>query len=90
MNTSSITPSGGTLTGLTWVAIALVVIGALNWGLVGLFKVDLVAAIFGTLSPVSRIVYVLVALAGLYLLAVSFGRLREVRRPRTVSTGTTP
>lgn len=89
MNTSTSTPSGGTLTGLTWAAIALVVIGAINWGLVGLFGVDVVAAIFGTLSPVSRIVYVVVALAGLYLLAVSFGRLREVRRPRPVST-TTP
>jgi uncharacterized membrane protein YuzA (DUF378 family) len=85
MTTSTITPSGANLTGLTWVAIALVVIGAVNWGLVGLFGFDLVAAIFGTLTPLSRIVYVLVALAGLYLLAVSFGRLREVRR-RTVTT----
>jgi len=89
MNTTTVTTTSGTLTGLTWVAIALVVIGALNWGLVGIFRVDLVAAIFGTLSLVSRIVYVLVALAGLYLLAVAFGRLREVRRPRTAST-TTP
>jgi uncharacterized membrane protein YuzA (DUF378 family) len=86
MDTSTVTPTGGTLTGLTWAAIALVVIGAINWGLVGLFRIDLVALVFGALSPVSRIVYVVVALAGLYLLAVSFGRLREVRRPRPVST----
>lgn len=85
MNTSTTTATyGGRLTGLTWVAIALAVIGALNWGLVGLFSFDLVAAIFGTLSWASRVVYILVALAGLYLLAMSFGRLRETRRPRVI------
>lgn len=78
--------SWGTLTGLTWFAIALVVIGALNWGLVGVFEYNLVAAIFGALSPVSRIIYILVALAGLYLLVISFGRLREVRGPREAPT----
>ncbi len=51
-----------------WIAIVLVVIGALNWGLVGLFNFDLVAAIFGSLSVFSRLVYILVALAGIYLL----------------------
>ena len=47
----------------TWIAIALVVIGALNWGLVGLFSFNLVAAIFGEQSVISRIVYVVVAIA---------------------------
>jgi uncharacterized membrane protein YuzA (DUF378 family) len=56
------------ISGLTWTAILLVVIGALNWGLVGLFEFNLVDAIFGPLSAVSRIIYVLVALAGLYLI----------------------
>lgn len=54
------------------VALILVIIGALNWLLVGLFGFDLVAALFasgyGTLSAVSRIVYVLVGLSGLWLL----------------------
>lgn len=67
------------LSGLTWAAIALVTIGALNWGLVGLFAFDLVAAIFGELSLLSRIVYVLVAIAGVYLI-VDAARLREARR----------
>jgi uncharacterized protein len=53
---------------LEWVSMILVVVGALNWGLVGLFEFDLVAAIFGRLSVISRIVYVLVAVAGVYLL----------------------
>ncbi|MEZ4300133.1 MAG: DUF378 domain-containing protein [Polyangiaceae bacterium] len=89
MSTTTITPSGGGLTGLTWVAVALVVIGAINWGLIGIFNYNLVAALFGVLSPVSRIIYILVALAGLYLLVVSFGRLREVRHPRTTATTST-
>jgi uncharacterized membrane protein YuzA (DUF378 family) len=72
------------LSGITWVAIALVVIGAINWGLVGLFDFDLVAAIFGHLSALSRIVYVLVALAGIYLV-VDTARLREEHRPRAAA-----
>jgi len=48
-----------------WIAFVLVVIGALNWGLVGFFDYDLVKAIFGDMSTVSRIVYGLVGIAGL-------------------------
>jgi len=46
----------------------LTIIGALNWGLVGLLNFDLVAAIFGKKSIVSRLVYTLVGLAGVYLI----------------------
>jgi uncharacterized protein len=49
-------------------AVTLLVIGGLNWGLVGAAKFDLVAALFGTLSPLSRIVYILVGLAAVYRL----------------------
>ncbi|HEX3291171.1 MAG TPA: DUF378 domain-containing protein [Gaiella sp.] len=53
------------------VALLLVIVGALNWGLVGLFEFDLVAKLtgdtFGETNPVSRVVYVLVGAAGLYL-----------------------
>lgn len=58
------------------IALVLVVIGAVNWGLVSLFKFDLVAAIlagggnFGNISGLSRIVYGLVGLSGLYVIAV--------------------
>lgn len=52
------------------IAMILLIVGGLNWGLVGLFNFDLVAAIFGgtpgTHSTLSRIVYVLVGLAALY------------------------
>jgi uncharacterized membrane protein YuzA (DUF378 family) len=62
------------ITPLDWVSIILVVIGALNWGLVGLFEFDLVAAIFGPSTVLSRIVYVLVAVAGVYLLVTTSTR----------------
>lgn len=51
---------------LDWVAMVLMIIGGLNWGMVGLFDVDVVARLFGTQSPFSRVIYVLVGLAALY------------------------
>lgn len=56
---------------LDWVALVLVVVGGLNWGLVGIFNFDLVATIFGDMSALSRIVYALVGLAAVYLAAMS-------------------
>jgi len=51
---------------LDWIVWILIIVGALNWGLVGFFKFNLVDTIFGQMSVVSRIVYGLVGLAGLY------------------------
>jgi uncharacterized membrane protein YuzA (DUF378 family) len=48
------------------VAYVLLLIGALNWGLVGIFGFDLVATIFGEMAVVTRIIYVLVGLAAVY------------------------
>jgi len=59
------------LTTLDWIAIILVIVGALNWGLVGLLSFDLVAAIFGAMSLLSRIVYILVGIAAVYLAIVT-------------------
>ena len=54
------------------VALILVIIGALNWLLVGLFKFDLVAFIFnGSGSVLSRIIYVLVGLAGIWTITIA-------------------
>ena len=55
--------------GLHWTALVLVVVGAINWGLVGAFHYNLVDKIFGVDSAISRIIYVLVGVAGLVLLA---------------------
>ena len=48
------------------IAAVLVVIGGLNWGLVGIFQFDLVAALFGAGSTLSRVVYALVGVAALF------------------------
>ena len=50
---------------LYYIALTLVIIGAVNWLLIGLFNFDLVATIFGTMSVFSRIIYSLVGIAGL-------------------------
>lgn len=64
-------------------ALILVIIGALNWGLIGLLNFDLVAAIFGQESMLSRIVYSLVGLAGLYSITFLMGnRIGEGARRR--------
>jgi uncharacterized membrane protein YuzA (DUF378 family) len=51
---------------LDLVALILIIVGGLNWGLVGIFDFDLVAAIFGEMSVISRIVYILVGVSALY------------------------
>lgn len=51
------------------VALTLVIIGALNWLLIGLFNFDLVASLFGTMSLLSRIVYTLVGISGIISIA---------------------
>ncbi|MDF2608505.1 MAG: putative rane protein [Herbinix sp.] len=61
---------------LDYIALILVVVGAINWGLIGFFSFDLVATIFGDMTLASRIVYSLVGVSGLYALSF-FGRLRN-------------
>ena len=55
---------------LYYISLTLVIIGALNWLLIGLFDFDLVASLFGTMSLLSRIVYSLVGIAGLISLGI--------------------
>ena len=50
-------------------ALTIAIIGAVKWGLIGLFRFDLVAFLFGDMSWLSRIVYVLVGISGLYLVS---------------------
>jgi uncharacterized membrane protein YuzA (DUF378 family) len=65
---------------VNWIAFLLVIIGALNWGLVGFFKFDLVAAIFGYMSMASRVVYALVGLAALWKIFMG-GRMKKSSQP---------
>lgn len=53
---------------IDWIALVLVIIGAINWGLVGIFNVNLVSAIFGEMSIVSRIIYSLVGISGIWMI----------------------
>ena len=53
---------------IDWIAIVLVVIGGLNWGLVGFFDFDLVASLFGAASTISNVVYDLVGLSALWMI----------------------
>lgn len=53
------------------IAIILLVVGGINWGLVGLFGFNLVDAIFGNMSVLSRIVYVVVGLCAVYVAVVT-------------------
>ena len=53
---------------LDCIALTIAIIGAVNWGLIGFFSFDLVAFIFGEMSCLSRIIYAIVGICGLYLI----------------------
>jgi uncharacterized membrane protein YuzA (DUF378 family) len=62
------------LNSFDWIAIVLLIVGGLNWGLVGLFNFDLVATLFGEMSNLSRIVYVVVGISAIYVLMINLGK----------------
>ena len=56
------------------IALVLVIIGAINWVLVGIFNFNLVDAIFGAMSIISRIIYILVGISGLWAIKILFDK----------------
>lgn len=54
------------------IALVLVIIGAINWGLIGLFNFNLVDTLFGTMTAFSRIIYSLVGISGLWTIKLLF------------------
>lgn len=56
------------------IALILIIIGAINWGLVGIFNFNLVDAIFGAMSVISRIIYILVGISGLWTIKLLFDK----------------
>ena len=54
------------------IALVLIIIGAINWGLIGIFNFNLVDTIFGTMSAISRIIYTLVGISGLWGIKLLF------------------
>ena len=59
--------------GLDYAILTIAIIGAINWGLIGFFQIDLVALLFGEMTLISRIIYSIVGLSGLYLVSL-YGR----------------
>ena len=51
---------------LDYIAMALMIVGGLNWAMVGLFQIDVVASLFGAASPLARLTYLLVGMAALW------------------------
>lgn len=69
----------GAISALDYIAMALLIVGGLNWAAVGLFDIDVVATLFGAGSPATRLTYVLVGIAALYSIytASKMGRQRH-------------
>lgn len=59
------------------ICLVITIIGAINWGFIGLLEINLVEAIFGTTSMISRIIYSLVGLTGLINIGILFTHLDE-------------
>ena len=59
------------LNSIDWIALVLIIVGGLNWGLIGFLNFDLVAAIFGPMSVLSKIIYDLVGLSAIYFIYTS-------------------
>ena len=62
--------------GLDYTILTLVIIGAINWGLIGFFDFDLVSTMFGQMSLLTRIVYAVLGIGGLYAISY-YGRMRN-------------
>jgi uncharacterized membrane protein YuzA (DUF378 family) len=71
VRTTSIEGARTGLHAIDWIALALLIIGGINWGLVGLFNLDVVSALFGQAPMIQRIVYLLVGLAALYAIVMA-------------------
>lgn len=56
------------------IALVLIIIGAINWGLIGIFNFNLVDTLFGTMSVLSRIIYTLVGISGLWGIKLLFDK----------------
>ena len=56
------------------IALVLITIGAINWGLIGIFKFDLVATLFGQMSAFTRIIYTLVGISGIWGIKMIFDK----------------
>ncbi|WP_099468134.1 DUF378 domain-containing protein [Konateibacter massiliensis] len=65
--------------GLDYTLLTIAIIGAINWGLIGFFRFDLVAFLFGEMTLFTRIVYGIVGLSGLYVISL-YGRIGAMNK----------
>lgn len=65
------TTSTSRMTAVDWIAMVLLIVGGINWGLIGLLNFNLVTAIFGEITAITRVVYILVGLSALYSIYTS-------------------
>mgnify|MGYP003558740238 CR=1 FL=1 len=82
--TTSTAARGTTMNAVDWAATVLLIVGGLNWGLVGVFNYNVVAELFGDQTPLTRLVYALVGVAALY--GVYMAAKIAARRPLPAST----
>ena len=61
-----------------YIVLSLVIVGAINWGLIGFLNFDLIRVIFGNMSMISRIIYAIIGISGLYAISY-FGRIATSR-----------
>lgn len=60
-------------TSFDWIAVAILTVGGINWGMIGAFNIDLVSSLFGEMTMISRAIYTLVGISALYtILAATF------------------
>lgn len=62
---------------IDYTTLTIIIIGAINWGLIGFFNFNLVAFLFGQTTWISRVIYAIVGLCGLYQISV-YGRIRDL------------
>ena len=62
---------------IDYTTLTIIIIGAINWGLIGFFNSNLVACLFGQATWISRVIYAIVGLCGLYQISV-YGRIRDL------------
>ena len=62
---------------IDYTTLTIIIIGAINWGLIGFFNFNLVAFLFGQKTWISRVIYAIVGLCGLYQISV-YGRIRDL------------
>ena len=63
--------------GIDYTALTILIIGAINWGLIGFFNFNLVSFLFGQATWLSRVIYAIVGLCGLYLIS-AYGRINDM------------